>query len=125
MKPPAFAYHRPGTVEEALALLAEHGDAKPLAGGQSLVPAMNFRLAQPAVLVDLNRLDALAGIAPSDGGVRLGAMARQRAVERSPLVTARRCWRKRCRSSRTRRSAIAARWAGVWRTPIPPPSCRR
>ena len=89
MKPPAFAYHRPGTVEEALALLAEHGDAKPLAGGQSLVPTMNFRLAQPAVLVDLNRLDALAGIAPSDGGVRLGAMARQRAVERSALVAAR------------------------------------
>jgi aerobic carbon-monoxide dehydrogenase medium subunit len=88
VKPPAFAYHRPGTVEEALALLAEHGDAKPLAGGQSLVPAMNFRLAQPTVLVDLNRLDALAGITPSDGGVRLGAMARQRAVEQSPLVAA-------------------------------------
>ncbi|MBM3778317.1 MAG: xanthine dehydrogenase family protein subunit M, partial [Acidimicrobiia bacterium] len=57
MKPAAFEYHRPGTVDEALALLAERGgDARPLAGGQSLIPAMNFRLATPAVLVDLNAL---------------------------------------------------------------------
>lgn len=89
MKPPLFSYFRPATVDEALSLLAEHGDAKPLAGGQSLVPAMNFRLSQPAALVDLNRLDALAGIAPSGGGLRIGAMTRQRAVERSPLVAAR------------------------------------
>jgi carbon-monoxide dehydrogenase medium subunit len=88
VKPPVFAYYRPGTVDEALALLAEHGDAKPLAGGQSLVPAMNFRLSQPAVLVDLNRLDTLAGITPSDGRLRIGAMSRQRAVETSPLVAA-------------------------------------
>ncbi|MBD0319922.1 MAG: FAD binding domain-containing protein, partial [Gemmatimonadetes bacterium] len=64
MKPAAFAYHRPGTVDEALALLAEHGyDAKLLAGGQSLVPAMNFRLAAPAVLIDLNRIPGLDGLA--------------------------------------------------------------
>jgi carbon-monoxide dehydrogenase medium subunit len=89
VKPPSFEYHRPASVEEALDLLAQHPDAKPLAGGQSLVPAMNFRLAQPAVLVDLNRLDTLAGIAPADGGLRIGAMTRQRAVERSALVAQR------------------------------------
>ena len=89
MKPPAFEYHRPASVEEALDLLARRPDAKPLAGGQSLVPTMNFRLAQPAALVDLNGLDALAGIEPSDGGLVIGAMTRQRAVERSALVAAR------------------------------------
>lgn len=90
MKPAPFAYHRPGSVEETVALLAEHGyDAKVLAGGQSLVPAMNFRLAQPAVLVDLNRVDGLDGIGETEGGVRLGAMVRQRAAERSGVVAAR------------------------------------
>ena len=87
MKPAPFAYHRPGTVDEALALLAAHGaDAKPLAGGQSLIPAMNFRLARPAVLVDLNRIDALAYVRDDANGVRIGAMTRQRVVERDPLV---------------------------------------
>lgn len=87
MKPAPFVYHRPDTLEEALQLLDEHGaDAKPLAGGQSLVPAMNFRLAQPAVLVDLNRITALAGLDEVAGGLRLGGMTRQRTLERSPLV---------------------------------------
>jgi carbon-monoxide dehydrogenase medium subunit len=90
MKPAAFDYHRPDSVDEALALLAEHGyDAKLLAGGQSLVPAMNFRLAAPAVLIDLNRIAGLDGVAEADGGVRMGAMVRQRAAERSPVVAAR------------------------------------
>jgi carbon-monoxide dehydrogenase medium subunit len=90
MKPAAFDYHCPRTVEEALALLAEYPDAKPLAGGQSLIPAMNFRLAAPAALVDLNALDVLAGISATDGGgVRLGAMTRHRAVERSTLIAQR------------------------------------
>jgi len=91
VKPAAFAYYRPDSVEQALALLAEHGgDAKPLAGGQSLIPTMNFRLAQPAALVDLNGLDALAHITEAaDGGLLIGAMTRQRAVERSALVAAR------------------------------------
>ena len=63
MKPAPFDYHRPRTLDEALALLAEHGgDAKPLAGGQSLIPAMNFRLATPAVLVDLNAIAELVYI---------------------------------------------------------------
>lgn len=91
MKPPAFAYYRPDTVDEALALLAEHGgDAKVLAGGQSLIPTMNFRLAQPAVLVDLNRVDALAHVTEAaDGGLLLGAMTRQRALETNAEVTRR------------------------------------
>jgi aerobic carbon-monoxide dehydrogenase medium subunit len=86
MKPAAFEYFQPRSVDEALALLDEHGgDAKPLAGGQSLIPAMNFRLATPSVLIDLNALDDLAYI--NDGEtLRLGGMTRQRAVERSGLV---------------------------------------
>src|SRR6266496_6383094 len=87
MKPAPFAYHRPGSVDEALAVLAQHGgDARPLAGGQSLIPAMNFRLARPGVLVDLNRLTTLAGIRSGTEGLRIGAMTRQRAVERDATV---------------------------------------
>jgi len=87
MKPAPFDYFSPATVEEALALLDEHGgDAKPLAGGQSLIPAMNFRLARPAVLVDLNRIAELAYVRAAPGGVAIGAMTRQRAVERSDDV---------------------------------------
>ncbi|MBB4636366.1 FAD binding domain-containing protein [Longimicrobium terrae] len=90
MKPAPFAYHRPDSVDEAIALLAEHGyDAKLLAGGQSLVPAMNFRLAQPAVLIDLNRIPGLDAITESDGGVRIGTMVRQRVAERSTVIAAR------------------------------------
>ena len=84
MKPAPFAYHRPTSVEEALAILGAHGsDARPLAGGQSLIPAMNFRLARPAVLVDLNRIGELDFVrAEGAGGVRCGAMTRQRTAER-------------------------------------------
>lgn len=91
MKPAPFKYYAPTTVDEALAHLAEHGyDAKPLAGGQSLVPLLNFRLAQPAVIVDLNNVSELFYIrAADDGGLRLGAMTRQRQVERDPLVAER------------------------------------
>ncbi len=91
MKPPAFKYYAPSSVEEALALLAEHGyDAKILAGGQSLIPTMNFRLAQPGVLVDLNRVSELAFIRPADdGGLLIGAMTRHVQVETSDLVAQR------------------------------------
>ncbi len=91
MKPPPFKYHAPRSQAEALGYLAKYGDeAKPLAGGQSLIPTMNFRLAQPEVLVDLNHLHELDTIrATDDGGVSIGAMTRQRAVERSPLVAER------------------------------------
>jgi carbon-monoxide dehydrogenase medium subunit len=88
MKPAAFEYHAPDTLDEVLALLAEHGaDAKVLAGGQSLIPTMNFRLAQPAVLVDLNGVAGLSGIEESGTGlVTIGTMTRQRTAERSELV---------------------------------------
>lgn len=90
MKPPVFEYFRAGSPDEALALLAARPDAKPLAGGQSLIPAMNFRLASPAALVDLNRLTELAGIAaPAGGGLSIGAMTRHAAIERSAEVRAR------------------------------------
>jgi aerobic carbon-monoxide dehydrogenase medium subunit len=82
MKPAPFEYHRPDSVDEALALLAEHGyDAKLLAGGQSLIPAMNFRLATPAVLIDLNRIAALVYERDDGGIMRIGAMEPQRDVE--------------------------------------------
>jgi carbon-monoxide dehydrogenase medium subunit len=87
MKPPRFAYHAPTRVEDALDLLARYrGEAKVLAGGQSLMPLLNFRLLRPAALIDLNRIAALAYITEVDGQVRLGAMTRQRGVEFSPVV---------------------------------------
>lgn len=91
MKPAPFKYYEPTTLEGALSHLADHGwDAKALAGGQSLIPMMNFRLAQPSVLVDLNKISELFYIRPAaDGGLRLGAMTRQRQVERDPLVAER------------------------------------
>lgn len=91
MKPAPFAYFAPRTLAEALTLVAEHGDAgKLLAGGQSLVPTMNFRLAQPAVLVDLNRVPELAFLEEDGrGGLRIGAMTRHRTLERSSQVARR------------------------------------
>lgn len=87
MKPAPFIFHRARSLDDALALLAQHPDAKPLAGGQSLIPAMNFRIALPSALVDLNRATELAGITVTPGGgLRIGAMTRHLAVERSDLV---------------------------------------
>ena len=87
MKPPPFTYECPTEVADAVALLARHGaEARPLAGGQSLVPLLNFRLARPAVLIDLNRIAALRHIVVEDGALRIGAMARQAAVEADPNV---------------------------------------
>jgi carbon-monoxide dehydrogenase medium subunit len=83
VKPPSFVYHRPETIEEALDVLAETGsDGKVLAGGQSLVPLMSMRLAAPAHLVDINRIDGLAGVRTDADGVRVGATARHADVER-------------------------------------------
>jgi carbon-monoxide dehydrogenase medium subunit len=90
VKPARFEYFCPRTVDEAIALLAEHGDdAKVLAGGQSLVPLMNMRLARPAVIIDLNAIAALAYLREQRGMLRFGAMTRQRAAERSALVAER------------------------------------
>ncbi len=91
MKPAPFEYFAPTTVDEALGHLAEYGyDAKTLAGGQSLIPTMNFRLAQPAVLVDLNNIPDLFYIRPDeDGGLRFGAMTRHAQVETNTMVAER------------------------------------
>jgi CO/xanthine dehydrogenase FAD-binding subunit len=87
MKPAPFRYIAAHSIEEALGAKSEHGeDARFLAGGQSLVPAMNFRLVQPAVLIDLNPLRELAGMERVDGMVRIGAMTRYCALEREALV---------------------------------------
>ena len=90
MKPPRFDYHAARTVEEAVELLGRYGgDAKVLAGGQSLMPMLNFRLARPAALVDLNRIPGLAYVREDDGMLALGAMTRQRAIEFSPVAARR------------------------------------
>ena len=90
MKPPAFEYVAVASTDEAVAELARHGDAaKLLAGGQSLMPLLNLRLAAPGRLVDLNRVTALSYVEERAGGVAIGAMTRQRTVERSALVAAR------------------------------------
>src|SRR6266545_3635100 len=87
MKPPAFDYHRPESVDETLALLANVGDdGKVLAGGQSLVPILNMRLASPVHLVDINRLADLAYVRAEPGGVRVGALARHADVERDAAL---------------------------------------
>jgi carbon-monoxide dehydrogenase medium subunit len=90
VKPAPFDFRRAESVDEAVALLREHGDeAKVLAGGQSLVPLLNMRLSRPAVLVDVNRVPGLDGIEPANGTVRVGALVRQRALERSLLTSER------------------------------------
>ena len=91
MKPPRFTYHDPRSTDEALGLLGELGpEAKLLAGGQSLIPLLNMRMAQPHHLIDLNRIPELAYIEERDGGIAIGATTRHRQAERSPLV------RERC-----------------------------
>ncbi len=96
MKAPRFAYARPASVVEALALLDKHrDDARVLAGGQSLVPMLNFRVAAPKILIDINRIAALSGIKITKSHVRIGALTRHVELERSaeiakllPLVAA-------------------------------------
>ncbi len=87
VKPARFEYFAPSTVQEAIELLGAHdGEAKVLAGGQSLVPMMNLRLARPEALVDLNRIPGLAYIREEGDQIAIGAMTRHSEVERSPLV---------------------------------------
>jgi CO/xanthine dehydrogenase FAD-binding subunit len=90
MKPAVFEYEDPTTVEEAVALLATHGEeCKVLAGGQSLVPLMNFRLARPARLIDINRIESLAYIKIDDGRLAIGAVTRHSELEHSHVVAER------------------------------------
>jgi carbon-monoxide dehydrogenase medium subunit len=87
MKPAAFDYYAPTTVDDVMTLLKVHGsDARLLAGGQTLVPMMNFRLAAPEVIIDLNRIPELAFIKVAGRQVHIGAMTRQRALEFSPII---------------------------------------
>src|SRR5215510_6041673 len=94
MKPAPFEYHAPASLEQALELMSQHaGEAKILAGGQSLVPAMNFRVVQPSVLIDLNRVGELSYIHEEGDVIRVGAMTRERHLEfdsaiakRTPLL---------------------------------------
>ena len=83
MKPAPFRYIAASSLEQALALKAQHGDeAKFLAGGQSLIPAMNFRLARPTILIDINGIESLAGVRPSEATTRVGPLTRYRALQR-------------------------------------------
>lgn len=86
MKPALFEYVAPHSIEEALEALASDDMARPLAGGQSLIPTMNFRIAAPSRLVDLARIDALKGCAVEGDVIRVGAMTRQRDLERDEAV---------------------------------------
>jgi carbon-monoxide dehydrogenase medium subunit len=88
MKPAPFTYHAPDTLTEALELLDTLDNARVLAGGQSLMPMMNFRVAQPDHLIDLGRIADLAGIESGKGALRVGAMTTQRTIERSAAVNA-------------------------------------
>jgi CO/xanthine dehydrogenase FAD-binding subunit len=90
MKPANFDYHDPTSVDEALGLMAQFGDqARPLAGGQSLVPLMNFRLIRPAHLIDLNGVNELSYLRADNDMLRIGATTRQRELERSAEVAKR------------------------------------
>ena len=87
MKPPRFEYAAPEKLDEAVALLSQHGDrAKILAGGQSLVPLLNFRLARPEMLVDVNRVTELAYVRPVQSSVAIGALTRQHTLERAEVI---------------------------------------
>ena len=90
MKPASFDYHDPATLDEALELMSRHGDqARPLAGGQSLVPLMNFRLLRPAHIIDLNGVHELSYLNVENSALRIGATTRQRQLERSAEVAQR------------------------------------
>jgi carbon-monoxide dehydrogenase medium subunit len=90
MKPAKFDYYDPRSLEEALALLDRHpDDAKVLAGGQSLMPLLNMRLARPNIVVDINRIKELNYVRASDGGIVIGALARQRALQTEQLIAER------------------------------------
>ncbi len=89
MKAPAFLYRRPDTLDEALSLLSDHeGEAQVLAGGQSLMPALNMRLSSPGMLVDINRIAALRGLTDDGAAIRIGALVRHCEVLESPLIAA-------------------------------------
>ena len=88
MKPAPFVHHSPRTLDEAVSVLGEVGhDGKVLAGGQSLIPVLNMRLAQPGHLVDINRVDGLDGVTVTDSHVRVGATVRHATPRRNAAVS--------------------------------------
>jgi len=89
MIPPPFEYAAPSSIGEAVGLLGQSDGAKILAGGQSLIPMMRFRLAEPALLIDLNRIDGLAYLREEDGWLKLGALTREVDLDRSELIHSR------------------------------------
>lgn len=86
MKPAPFAYRRAGSLDDALKLLAAHPDARLLAGGQSLMPTLNMRLSAPSMLIDINGIDGMDGIALKNGMVEIGALTRHAQAEQSALI---------------------------------------
>ena len=102
-RPAEFEYKRPASLDEAIGLLAENGDTRPLAGGHSLLPMMKLRLAEPAALVDIGRLPGLDGISEEGDELRIGALATHASVASSELV------RKKCRLLATTAEGIGDR----------------
>lgn len=126
MKPSAFEYKSPATLSEAVCLLAAgNGNAKLIAGGQSLMPMLAFRLAAPELLVDLKRIRDLNAITITEDGI---ALERKCGGVTSPAISGWRrripCWRKPSGTLRIIKSAIVALWEARWRMPIHRPRCR-
>ena len=87
MKPAEFEYHRPRNIDDALSLLKEFGqEGKILAGGQSLMPLMNFRLAEPAHLIDINFINGLDYVTSENGNIKIGCLVRQSRLLNEPLI---------------------------------------
>jgi CO/xanthine dehydrogenase FAD-binding subunit len=126
MKPASFEMSRPESLEEATRLLADnHDTARLIAGGQSLVPLLNFRLATPGILIDLNRVAGLAGIRREGAALHIKAMTRQQELIDDPLVSALRLyWPKPGVRSAISRPAAAAPSAAALPKPIRPPNFR-
>ena len=122
MKPAPLQYLAAATADEALAALARfEGDARLLAGGQSLVPLLSMRLVRPTAVIDINGLPGLGHITADGGVVRVGALARYSTLEASPVVRERLpLLRGPSHSSATARSVTAARSVARCATPIPP-----
>jgi len=122
MKPAAFTYHRVGSVAGALGLLRELGeDAKIIAGGQSLVAMMNFRLARPEHLIDIRRVPGLDQIRREGDCLRIGHWSPTTRWRPPSWGRSSTCCPGRCAGSGTCRSAPGGRWGAAWRTPTPPP----
>jgi len=126
VKPPRFTYHAPTTIDEATAVLAEHSeDAKVLAGGQSLIPLLNFRLAAPAHLVDINGLPGLDSVERTSHGWRIPlSPGSAPSSARRNWPPGSRCSPRRCGTWPIPRSVIAAPYAAAWHTATVPPNCR-